>query len=225
MTDGPSRIDPLVGAGPRTAVSTFRPGTDPQRVLILDGDEPLMADLASGDIRRFESGPSLALPMVSTPFDLSTTQLLLVQINLDVQELAGRSTLFSLALDHGAITVDEVGDELHLTSPTGDVVTGPKGDSPAIVFQIDRMGSDLVVSVRNAETLQRVEFSQPIDEATRMTAVLTAGGPSSALTGRYGRRRQAPVLVHFARVEAVDNVQRAVNGARRAAGKVKRRIS
>lgn len=230
MIDGPSRIDPLVGAGPRTPVNTFRPGVDPQRVLILDGPEPLMADLATGDIRRFETGPSIRLPMVSTPFDLRRVKLLLVQTNLDGQALENRGTLFSLALAREVITVEATSEQLRLTTPTGDVLSGPIGDSPAIVFQLDREGADFVVSARNADTTERIEFRYPIDEQQPSTATLTVGGPSSTITGTHGRSRQAPVLIHFTRTAPVDrngpkeNVQRAVNGARRVAGKAKRRI-
>lgn len=229
MNDAPSAIDPLVAEGPRAPVETLRPGISLERLLFLDEPGPMMADLATGDIRRYESGPPVSVPMVSDSFDLARIKRLQVQIIRDPRPSSTSHTLLSLDIVSADCAVQvriSATNRLELVT-TGScdvpVVSVPAGASPAFVIVVETAGAQVTVSARNAETL---DFSSLVVEPADLgNAVLTVGGPPATADGVLGRRRTVPVLVELAHHgEPVDQLRRAVRGARRAAGSIRSRV-
>lgn len=230
MIDGPSEIDPLVAEGPRAPVETLRPGLSLERVLLLDEGRPLMADLATGDIRPYESGPPVSVPMWSDHFDLSTIGRLQVQVTRDPRPASVSQTLLAVDVSSAQSAVD-----VRLTPSNVLEICGsgkaqdhrlelPAGGSPAFVIAVDSADETVTVSVRNAETLDFTSVS--FDAADTSRTVVTVGGPSQRSGSASGRRRSVPVLIeiHPARVP-VDHFRRALRGARRIGGALRQRVS
>ncbi len=230
VTDGPGAVDPLVAAGPVRPANTLRPGVSPQRTLILDTPNPLMADLATGAVSAWENGPPVTTPLVSSAFDLSAFGRLQVQVLRDNRETARGSTLVSLHLGDASqiVSVSE--------SPHGSLIIddgesraiGPIGEALPIVVVFTHAptddGHDITVSARNAETMTAIELSLGV--STLNNAILTIGGPTVTATTKRGRRRNGAVHVHVeAPSEPNEQVRRAVRRARRVAGTLRDRIS
>ena len=228
MIDSPSAIDPLVAEGPRAAVDTLRPGLNFQRILFLDQPGPLMADLATGDIRRYESGPPVSLPMISDSFDLARLRRMQVQIGRDLRPSSVSQTLLSLDVESAACVVDvRISSEnlLEIVASHGGVPPSAvhAGSSPAFVIVVEQASGEVEVSARNAETLDSISLSLSV--ADRSAAMVTVGGPSMRTTGQYGRRRSAPVLIDLEHhLEPVDRLRHVGRRARSVAGAARRRI-
>lgn len=196
-------LDPALGEGPRQPGSTIRPARSEQRMLLLDGDTPQMIDLAAGNIRAWESGPPITVPCESTPFTLGDFSLIQVQLVRDLRASSVDLTLLALAIDDTMIEVIDRTDDMLVVTGPGDSMEMPIGSSPAIVIDLTPTRTegklDLLVSARNAESpsSQSVRFSVP-----DALAVLTIGGPSTALTGRHGRRRPSAVHINASRIGA-----------------------
>lgn len=228
MIDGPSPIEPLLAEGPRTPMETLRPLVNFQRVLLLNGEAPRMVDLATGDIRLWENGPSVLVPCVSTPFDLSSYALIQVQVLRDPRPTSVDLTLFSMNLGGAAIDVVETTTrllEIRSEAESSGLVSTAIGGSSAIVIMIEPFMLDGVshmkVSARNAETVESIELSVPIHGSV---AILTIGGPSSPITGAYGRRRLIPAHLDVAvRVEPVDQFRRVARKARLLVGSLRKK--
>lgn len=226
VTDGASSINPLVAEGPRLPVETLRPAPSLQRVLLLDRAQPRMADLASGDIRAWENGPPVSVPMVSAAFALDAYKRLQVQVLRDPRPTSVESVLFSLRC--GSTTLDIVEtttSELLIRGSKGTVASGPIGGSPAVVIVLrpDRERRVIDVVARNAETLTGMDATVAV--TSWEPATLTIGGPSIDATARHGRRRLIPVHIEAEPVlDPADQVRRAVSGARRVAGAVRDRV-
>lgn len=228
MIDGPSPIDPLLAEGPRAPMDTLRPAASLQRVLLLDGGEPLMADLATGDIRRWENGPPLSVPCVSTPFELSLYTRIQVQVLRDPRPSSVDLVLLSMNVGHLAIDVVETTQRrLEIRSAPGGLpsATTAIGESPAIVIVIEPAEADgtkkVTISARNAETAEVIQSTVPCPQSV---ATLTIGGPSTSMTGRYGRRRLTPVhLEVVTRGEPIDQFRRVARRARRVITSIRRR--
>ncbi len=225
MIDSPTSIDPLVAEGPRAPLETLRPAVSLQRVLILDEPGPMMADLATGDIRRYESGPPVSVPMVSDVFDLGRVRRLQVQLIRDPRPSAVSQTLLSLDIEssESSAEVRLTADNTLMLLPTGGFgstpIVRPAGESPAFVIVIEQSSGLVTLSARNAETLDQISLeSEPGD----LYSVMTIGGSSTRTTGEYGRRRSIPVHVEMQHHgEPVDQRHRAVRGARRVAGSIR----
>lgn len=228
MTDGPSAIDPLVAEGPLAPVESLRPAPSLQRVLILDSPTPQMVDLAAGNVRPYENGPPVSVPMTSTRFDFAALTRLQVQVLRDPRPTSLDTTLLSLQLADAGVVVDvrETPDgTLRIDAPSGSA-SGPIGASPAVVVVVTRIATEqthrLSVTARNAETMTHVEHELAV--ATTTNAMVTIGGPTSDITGQHGRRRTIPVhLETSVPVEPVDQMRRAVRGAKRVAGSIRAR--
>ncbi len=218
MIDPPSAISPLLAEGPREPALSLRPAVSEQRLLLLDGPEPTMLDLAAGNVRRWENGPPVSVPCVSGTFPLFDYQRILVQVLRDPRPTSQNLTLLSLADSHSSIDVDErIGGRLAVSS-SSDESNGGIGQSSAIVVTIepDPEAERVVVTARNAESMEGVELAAVWSSAE---ATLTIGGPTTLLTGRIGRRRLIPVHIDAVRrAEPVDQLRRVVRGARRVAG-------
>ena len=226
MIDGTSSINPLVAEGPRLPVETLRPAPSLQRVLLLDQSQPRMADLASGDIRAWENGPPVSVPMVSAAFALDAFKRLQVQVLRDPRPTSVESVLFSLRCGSTVLDVVETTtSELLIRGSDGTTAHGPIGDSAAIVVVLRPEIEERRVAVlaRNAETLNGIDAT--VAMVSWEPATLTVGGPTIDKTGGHGRRRLIPVHLD---VEPVllpaDQVRRAVSGARRVAGAVRDRV-
>lgn len=229
MIDPPATIDPLVAEGPRQAVDTLRPGLNLQRVLLLDEPGLLMADLATGDIRPYENGPPVAIPMVSDHFDLGAIRRLQFQVNRDPRPSSTSQTLFGLELvpRRSAVDISITPDNRLEIRGSGRASaissSGPAGVSPAFVIVVEPGDEQLAVSVRNAETLTPIvaQFDSPPGYEGRVVV----GGPSELSERPLGRRRSTPVLVEVQRrVDPVDRIRRVASEMRRVAGAARRRI-
>lgn len=230
MTDGPTAIDPLVAEGPRAPVESLRPGLSLQRVLLFDPDGPMMADLATGDIRRYESGPPVSVPMVSDRFDLGSVGRLQLQLTRDPRPTSTAQTLVGLDVRSANSAVDVRILPTNLLEIVGsgrasDVsITASAGMSPAYVIVIEHDGDKVTVAVRNAETLDFTSVVVDVSDAT--DSVLSIGGPSDRSGGAPGRRRSVPVLIDVQKAPTpVDQLARVARGARRLAGVVRNRVS
>lgn len=225
MIDSPTSIDPLVAEGPRTPLETLRPAVSLQRVLILDEPGPLMADLATGDIRRYESGPPVSVPMVSDVFDLGRVRRLQVQLIRDPRPSAVSQTLISLDIESSGSSAEVriTADNTLLLLPTGGFgstpIVGPAGESPAFVIVVEQTNGLVTLSARNAETSDQISLEcEPGD----LSSVMTIGGPSTRASGEFGRRRSIPVHIEMQHHgEPVDQLHRVVRGARRVAGSIR----
>lgn len=226
MIDGASSIDPLVAEGPLLPVETLRPAPSLQRVLLLDHAQPRMADLASGDIRGWENGPPVSVPLVSTAFALDSYARLQVQVLRDPRPTSVDVVLVSMGCGSAVIDIVETTSaELLIRSSKGDAVRAPIGGSPAIVtaFYPDIDNGTLKITARNAETLEGIEANVRISWWD--SAMLTIGGPLTDETHTHGRRRLIPVHIDFERPRLpAEQVRRAVSGARRVAGAVRDRV-
>lgn len=228
MIDGPSPIEPLLVEGPRAPMETLRPLVNLQRVLLLDGDMPFMVDLATGDIRQWENGPPLLVPCVSTPFELAAYVRIQAQVLRDPRPASVDLILLSIQLGTRAIDVVETTRrrlEVRTEGAPSALVSSAIGESLAIVIVIEPVHEDGVsevrISARNAETAEAIEtaVSVPMSIAT-----LTIGGPSTAITGVYGRRRLIPANLEVARrVEPIDQFRRVARKARRVVGNLRAR--
>ncbi len=230
MTDGPTAIDPLVAEGPRAPVEALRPGLSLQRVVLFGEDGPLMADLATGDIRRYESGPPVSVPMVSDRFDLGAVGRLQIQITQDPRPSSTAQTLLGLDVQSAGAAVDVRILPSNLLEIVGSglasnaTITTPAGVSPAYVIVIEHNGDHITVSVRNAETLEFT--SLVIDAADTSDSVVSIGGPSERSGFSAGRRRSVPVLIDVQKPPTpVDQLARATRLARRLAGTVRNRVT
>lgn len=215
-------LDPHLEAGPRSPTDVLRPLESEQRILCLDGPEPMMVDLAQGNIRRWENGPPLSIPCVSTPFDLVDYETVLVQVQRDPRPTSVDLVLLSLDVDGQVVDVIErVDATLEIRSAELSAVH-PIGASLAVVITIHPTNEGLTVRARNAESLNGAELSL---SWAMGPSRLTIGGPSVHVSGRYGRRRLIPAFVDVQRRRPpVDQVQRARNIAERAARGVGREI-
>lgn len=226
VIDGSSAIDPLVAEGPLLAVENLRPAVNLQRVLVLDQPVPMMADLATGDIRPWENGPAVSVPMVSTPFSLTGIDRIQVQVLRDPRPTSVDNTLLSLHLGETTVDIVETIDgQLVIRSGGQNQEAGPIGSSPAVVIDIEPRVDELQIGVgaRNAETLHGIHAN--IAAPNTDTALLTVGGPTTAVTNTHGRRRLIPVHLHVTRQTLpADQVRRAVTGARRVASAVKNKV-
>lgn len=223
MIDPPSSISPLLAEGPREPSLSLRPAVSEQRILLLDGAVPEMLDLATGNIRRWENGPPVSVPCVSAPFTLSAYQRLQVQVLRDPRPTSQDLTLLSIGSGGRSIDVVERGGGRLAISAEGETSEGPIGQSSAIVVGIepDRETNRVFVTARNAESMEVLELTTTLPADT---ATLTIGGPTTQLTGRYGRRRLIPVHLDVARpAEPVDQLRRVVRGARRVASDLRSR--
>lgn len=230
MTDGASAIDPLVAAGPLVPVGPLRPAPSLQRIVILGEAVPKMIDMSGGNIRAYENGPPVSVPMTSTRFDLANLDRLQVQLLRDPRPSSVDSTLFSLHLADADRIVDirETPDgSLVLDDDRTTPTTSPIGESPAVVIVVSRTSTEtshhLVVSARNAETMQATQIE--LDVATLTNTTVTIGGPTAERTGTIGRRRTIPVQIDTTLPQQpIDQVRRAVRGAKRVAGSMRGRI-
>ena len=230
MKNGPTAIDPLVAEGPSAPVETLRPGLSLQRVVLFEEDGPFMADLATGDIRRYESGPPVSVPMVSDRFDLRSVGRLQIQLTRDPRPTSLAQTLIGIDIGSAESSVDVrilpsnfleiVGSGL----ASSESVSTAAGSSPAFVVVIQLDDEKLTVSARNAETLDFTSLS--IEVASGANSVLSIGGPSHRSGLPAGRRRSVPVQIDVQRPPTpVDQLARAARGARRLAGAVRNRVS
>jgi len=228
VTDGPSAIDPLVAEGPRAPVDSLRPAVSQQRRLLFDGPTLMMVDLAAGNVRPYENGPPVSVPMSSAPFDLAMYDRLQVQLLRGPRPTSTSMTHLSLRLGRAerAIDVSETPDG-ELVVAHGDVTErGAIGQSPAIVVVIEHTksegGHEVAVSARNAETMDGPRLL--VAAVLVDIASLTIGGPAFDVTGNRGIRRTTPVQIEVtAHREPVDQVRRVVGAARRAAGSLRDR--
>ncbi len=231
MIDGPSAIDPLVAAGPLAPVESLRPAPSLQRLVILDTPTPQMVDLEQGNVRPYENGPPVSIPIASTRFNLATLSRLQVQVLRDPRPSSVDSTLFSLHLAEAGQRVDireTPQGKLVVDDGQREPVIGPIGASLAIVVvaEISKVDDShrLVISARNAETMD--SLSHELQPSSLSRALVTIGGPTTEVTGARGRRRTIPVLIDTARApEAADQVRRAVRGAKRVAGSIRNRVT
>lgn len=215
-------LDPQLEAGPRVPTDVLRPLESEQRILCLDGPEPMMIDLAQGNIRRWENGPPLSIPCVSTPFDLDDYQSILVQVQRDPRPTSVDLTLLSLEVDGKLIDVVENADSTLEIRAEGESILHPIGSSLAVVVTLHPSADELIIRARNAESLEGAELA--VSWGTGVST-LTIGGTSAHVTGHHGRRRLIPAFVDVQRRRApVDQVQRARNIAERAARGVGREI-
>jgi hypothetical protein len=230
VRDGPSSINPLVREAPFVPMETLRPAANLQRVLLLDRPGPQMADLASGDVRRYENGPPISIPMVSTRFDLGAIDRLQIQVLRDPRPTSISTTLVSLHLGEAKITIDVVESpdgQLLITSSGGRgprQISGPIGASPAVVVvvQPDAQDATVAVTARNAETMESLEMKTSASSLTK--TLVTIGGPTTEVTGAYGRRRSIPVHVELTTSTGpVDQLQRGLRLARRIAASARNR--
>lgn len=229
MNDTPSAIDPLVAEGPRVPAETLRPGLNLQRVLLLAEPGPMMADLATGDIRRYESGPPVSVPMMSDTFDLGKLRRMQVQVTRDPRPSSVGQSLLSLDISsaHCIIDVRISSDDVLEVAASGEGAAAPattqSGSSPAFVIVVVQAGGKVEVTARNAETLESI--SSTVELADLTSARVTICGPSTRATGRYGRRRSIPVHIDLQHhLEPVDQLRQAARRARTIAGAVRRRI-
>jgi hypothetical protein len=213
-------------------METLRPAANLQRVLLLDRPGPQMADLDSGDVRRFENGAPISVPMVSTRFDLGAIARVQIQVLRDPRPTSTSTTLVSLHLGAANLTIDVV------ESPNGQLlitssgvreprrVSGPIGASPAVVVVIERHEQESVIAVtaRNAETMGSLEMRTSASSLAE--TLLTIGGPTTEVTRTYGRRRSIPVHIELTTSpEPVDQLQRGLRLARRLAASARNRAS
>jgi hypothetical protein len=229
VNDAPSAIDPLVAEGPRVPVETLRPGLNLQRVLLLGEPGPMMADLATGDIRRYESGPPVSVPMVSDTFDLGKLHRMQVQVIRDPRPSPLGQSLLSLDIASAGCIVDVriSADNVLEVATSGEGAAAPartkSGTSPAFVIVVEQADGKVEVAARNAETLESI--SSTVELADLTSASVTVCGPSVRATGCYGRRRSIPVHIDLQHhVEPADQLRQAARKARTIAGAVRRRI-
>ncbi len=230
MMDGPSAIDPLVAAGPLVPVGPLRPAPSLQRIVMFDHAVTHMMDMSGGNIRAYENGPPVSVPMTSTRFDLTSLDRLQVQLLRDPRPSSVDSTLFSLHLADAGRVVDvrETPDgSLVLDDDRTTPTTAPIGESPAVVIVVSRTSTEtshhVVVSARNAETMRASNLE--LDVTSLTNAMVTIGGPTAELTGTVGRRRTIPVQIDTTLPQQpIDQVRRAVRGAKRVAGSLRGRI-
>jgi len=228
VIDRPGSIDPLVAEGPRSPVNSLRPGVSQQRTLMLDGPTPMMLDLAEGNIRPYENGRPVSVPMSSTPFDLSIFDRIQVQLMRGPSPTSKATTHFSVQIGQGdrVIEVRETRDGLLEITDDRTSASGAIGTSPALVVLIETRtpGQDpeVVVSARNAETLDGPSLAVTVPSVD--DARFTVGGSTYERTGSRGLRRsmlvQIDVVPHR---EPVDQVRRVVGAAKRAAGSLRDR--
>ena len=230
MIDGPTAIDPLVAEGPPLPVETLRPGLSLQRVLLLDESGLLMADLATGDIRRYESGPPVSVPMVSDRFDLGSAGRIQIQITRDPRPTSVAQPLFGIDIHSARSAVDVrilPSNSLEIAGSGRALpasVTAPAGGSPAFVIVVEYANEQMTVSVRNAETLDFTSLT--IDVADPSDSVVSIGGPSDRSGSTVGRRRSVPVLIDVQKQSTpADHVTRVVSGVRRLVGAARQRVT
>lgn len=227
MTERTDLLDPSLVEGPRRPTETLRPAVSAQRVLFLDGPEPQMADLATGDIRRWENGPPVSVPCTSSPVDLRSWEMIQFQVLRDPRPTSVDTTLLSLAVaDESIDVIETVGGRLHIRARRRVLADGPIGGSPAVVVafrpSVDGETITLGIRVRNAESAAGIDARHDVSSKD---GVFTIGGPSTALTGARGRRRLIPVHLEVARrAEPGDVVSQILGRGRRAAGVIRRRI-
>jgi hypothetical protein len=211
-------------------METLRPAANLQRVLLLHRPGPQMADLDSGDVRRFENGAPISVPMVSTRFDLGAIGRLQIQVLRDPRPTSTSTTLVSIHLEAAKITIDVAespSGQLLISSSGGREprrVSGPIGRSPAIVVVIEPDEQDAAVSVtaRNAETMESLEMRTSVSSFAE--TLVTVGGPTTEAAGTFGRRRLIPVHIELtAPVGPVDQLQRGLRLARRIASSARNR--
>lgn len=233
MTDGPSAIDPLVAEGPLLPMETLRPLVSLQRMVLLDQPGPMMADLATGDVRRYENGPPVSVPMISNVVDFADIDRLQVQVLRDPRPTSVEMVLCSLWLADAEVAIEvceSPGRRLVVRTIDGDrvnEVTTVVGASMAIVVVFERTEADgrhrIGVQARNAEAMHWIDSSVELSRTTGAT--LTVGGPTTARTGLYGRSRMIPVQLEVApHREPIDQVHRVVRGAKRAVGALRSRV-
>ena len=225
MIDGASAIDPLIAEGPLLPVENLRPAASMQRVLFLDGAGPMMADLATGDIRPWENGPPVSVPVPSTTFDAADIARLQVQVLRDPRPTSVDSVLLSVAFQSDAVDVVETTAKTLVIRHRGaELAAGPIGGSPAVVIVLEPNLSErcVLVHARNAETLQGITAEVPSGDNDPLSIMI--GGPTTSFTGTYGRRRLIPVHIDLVRpVAPTDHVRRAAAAARRVAVALKNR--
>lgn len=189
-----------------------------------------MVDLAEGNVRPYENGPPVSVPMTTTGFDLGALKRLQIQVLRDPRPSSVNSTLLSLHLGDANRVIDvyETPDgQLVIDVGEPDPITTPIGNSPAVVVVLEASSagdtSQLMVSARNAETMNASGTDLNVRALTN--AMITIGGPTTSVTGQYGRRRTIPVHIHAALApEPVDQVRRVVRGAKRVAGTMRGKV-
>lgn len=227
MNSRPVQLNPQLVAGPSQPVSTVRPSVSQQRVLLLDDGRPEMLDLVDGEIRPWENGPPITIPVLSTPFRLTDYSHIQVQLFRDLRSTSVDRVLFSVAMGEQSIDVIESQQlELVVDGPSRSA-TSAIGASPAVVVTIKPVSSEtgtrLVVSARNAETDMSCEITELL---VGEFATLTIGGPTTALSGRSGRLRPSAVHIHTQpRTDAASLAKRVATRARREASSILQRRS
>lgn len=227
MIDGPSPIEPLLVEGPRVPTETLRPLVSFQRILLLNGGPPSMVDLATGDIRRWENGPAVQVPCMSSPFELAAYTRIQTQVLRDPRPSPVDLVVCSLAIGDLVVDVVETTSrqlEIRAGDPATVMASSPIGASSAIVIVIEPAMSQGVpevrVSARNAETVEAIDTTV---SSPGLLATLTIGGPSTTVTGRYGRRRLIPASVDVVLpAEPIDQFRRVARKARSVVGNLRK---
>ncbi len=221
MIQGQRSIDPRFEPGPPVPVDVLRPLISEQRILVLDGAAPMMVDLAGGDIRRWENGPPLSVPSVSSPFVLGAYEMILVQVQRDPRPATTDLVLLSVEAGGSCIDVIECSNGQLAIRGQGQSFHGPIGGSMAVVVSLHPTSEQgLVVKARNAESSDGFELQA---ELASPVATLTIGGPSAHVTGSFGRRRLIPAFVDaHVRKPKVDSRQRALTFTKRLTNKLSR---
>ena len=199
-------------------------------MLLLDESGLLMADLATGDIRRYESGPPVSVPMVSDRFDLGSAGRIQIQITRDPRPTSTAQPLIGIDINSAGTAVDVRILPSNLIEIVGSgraspaSVTAPAGGSPAFVMVVEYTNEQMTVSVRNADTLDSTSLI--IDVADPSNSVVTIGGPSDRSGSAMGRRRSVPVLIDVQKPPTtVDQVTRLVSGIRRLVSAARQRVT
>ena len=224
MIDPPGSIDPLLAQAPRAPSEVLRPLASEQRVLLLDGAEPQMVDLTVGNVRRWENGPPLQVPFVSTPFDLWDYTSIEVQVLRDPRPTSVDLTLLSIEIAGEAFdVVDCLNRTIEIRGRNKTVVAKSAGSNAVVITLKPQPETEsLQVVARDAALPGGFELEAAVPSSL---AVLTVGGPSTSVTGSYGRRRLIPAhVVVQRRPEPVDPRERAVRLAGRVARAARNRI-
>jgi len=188
-----------------------------------------MVDLSDGNVRPFENGPPVSIPMTSTRFDFSSLDRLQVQVLRDLRPTSIDSTLFSLHLGDADRVVDVIetpDGKFLLRQGSAPAMATSIGESSAIVVVIERTSADdehrFTISARNAETMEALSIELSVRTVTN--AMVTVGGPTTEVTSERGRRRLSPIhLEVVAHREPIEQVKRVMQGARRVAGSLRGR--
>jgi len=209
-------IDPARIEGPRVPVDTVRPVVSEQRVLLLDGAQPEMLDLAAGEVRPWENGPPITVPCESAPFQIADFALLQIQLVRDLRSASTDLTLLSLVVGDQTIEVSDRSDGQLVVAGPDQSAERPIGTSPAIVITIEPLLAEgdfvATVSARNAENAESCSLTVPLPNEL---ATITIGGPSTTATGRFGRRRPSAVHIVARRHETPTHIARRVVGRAR----------